>query len=150
MRRRWTPRLGSETLSGRFRRRIKGTVTRGRNIAEGGDALDVGCLALDDLFVGLAVAIVAIAVVLLAIFVVVPLLVAIIDVVLLALLALLGLVARIVFRRPWTVEARADDGTSHRWKVVGWRASQERCDEVAGLLAAGITPPDDLVPARGG
>jgi hypothetical protein len=31
---------------------------------------------------------------------------------------------------------------SLRWRVVGWRASAERCREVAQSLAIGITPPD--------
>ena len=44
----------------------------------------------------------------------------------------LGVGARILFRRPWTVEARAvgtNDG--REWKVVGWRASGELVEAVA-------------------
>jgi hypothetical protein len=144
VRRRWATRLGNETLWGRFRRRIRGTGSRGRALLDGADVAD-GCV-FDDLLVGVAVAIAVILVVVLLVFVMIPLLVALVDLLILLLLGLLGLFGRIVFRRPWTVEARGDDDTVRRWKVVGWRASAERRDEIAALLAAGITPPGGEVP----
>ena len=125
VRRRWMPRLGTDTLWGRFHRRFRKTFDRV------GDAADVdpGCGEL--LGEGIAAALVVIAVALLLFFVAVPLLVAVVDVLILVLLAFLGALARVLLRRPWTVEAAADDGTVRRWRVVGWRASGERCAQIA-------------------
>lgn len=74
------------------------------------------------------------------VYVVVPLLVALVDLLILILVALLGALTRVLFRRPWTVEARAADGTTQHWRVTGWRASHERCIEIAQRLQAGIEP----------
>lgn len=68
-----------------------------------------------------------------------PLLLVIVELVLLALLVLLGVVARVVLRRPWIVEATPASGPGRfRWKVVGLRRSGEVVDEVAAQLSAGI------------
>ncbi len=47
----------------------------------------------------------------------------------------LGVLGRVLFRRPWTVEARVD-GTDRggEWKVTGWRASGELVDSMAERL----------------
>ena len=132
VRRRWVPRLGAESLGGRLRRRFGRTVKRGEHV-------DLGWLELFGEH--LAVLAAAIAIGLVLVFFVVPLLVALVDVLILLLLALLGLLARIALRRPWIVEARSADGTELRWRVVGWGASGEHCDEVALLLQSGVTPP---------
>lgn len=136
VRRRWAPRLGSETLWARFRRRSRGTARRGGRLSDGLDVAD-GCIDLELLLLAVAV----ITVLVLAIFVVIPVLVAVVDLLVLIVLGILGVVGRVLFRRPWTIEARADDGTCRTWKKVGWRASREHRDEIAQLLAAGITPP---------
>jgi hypothetical protein len=105
-----------------------------------GDIAGEGCIAtLEDVAVGLVLVVGA----LVLFVVVVPLLAALVDLVVLLLVALVGLGARIVFRRPWIVEARADDGTVHRWRVVGWRAGGEGRDEIAQMLTAGVVPPAD-------
>lgn len=139
VRRRLVPRLGAETVFGRIRRRMKSAANHASN------GLDVGngCMpgGLDDLAV-LALVLVVLAV---AIFVVIPLLAAIVDLLILVVLALFGILARILFRRPWHVEATATDGARHVWRVVGWRRSGERRDQVAQMLAAGVTPPADLL-----
>jgi hypothetical protein len=140
VRRRWMPRLGHETLWGRFSRRIRKTFDRA------GDAVDADPGCLEVLGEGIVAAVVIILVVLALIFVLIPLLVAIVDLVLLLLLALLSVLARILLRRPWIVEARADDGTAHRWNVTGWRASHERCIQIAQRLQAGIDPDPGPVP----
>ena len=57
---------------------------------------------------------------------------------LLVLLAVgLGALGRVLFRRPWTVEARVK-GTNQggEWKVTGWRASGELVASVAERLQA--------------
>jgi len=135
VRRRWLPRLGGETLWGRFHRRFRQTVRRAGDVADA----DPGCLEV--VGEGIVAAIAIIVFVLVLIFVAVPLLVAIVDIVILLLLALLGVLARVVLRRPWLVEARANDGTALEWKVVGWRASGEWRREMAELLQAGVSLP---------
>jgi hypothetical protein len=137
VRRRWALRLGAETLFGRFRRRVRGTGRRAGRLTDGLDVGD-GCIDIE----AVLIVIVVIAVVLVAVFFVIPLLVALIDLLVLLLLTVVGVLARVVFRRPWTVEARGEDGVLYHWKVVGWRASGERRDEIAEMLAAGIIPPD--------
>jgi len=141
VRRRWAPRWASETLLGRFRRFAATVLRRRGKVRDHSDILDVGCL-FDELawVIGLVLLVLLVVTVVLFVFVV-PLVLAVVDVVVVLAIAGAGLLARVVFRRPWTVEARADDGTVLSWQVVGWRASRERRDEIAQLLAAGVTPP---------
>ncbi len=135
VRRRLAPRLGAESLWGRFRRRVARTFRRTGSVVDA----DPGCL---DVFgEGVVVVLTVVVVVLVALFVVLPLLVAVFDLALVLLVAVAGVVARFVFRRPWTVEAVADDGTSYAWRVVGWRASGEQVARVAECIAAGVPPP---------
>ena len=115
VRRRWMPRLGQDTLWGRIRRRYRRTFRRVGDVADG----DLGCL--DAIGESLVVSLVALVVVLLLVFIGIPLVVALVDVVLLSLLALGGLLARVLFNRPWLIEA--SDGTASvlRWRITGWR-----------------------------
>jgi hypothetical protein len=140
VRRRWAPRLGNQTLPGRAASRLRRIIRWAKDLLGHADITDIGCL-LDDIAVVFGVLIVLGLVVTLLVLVVVPLLVALLDLVLVLLLAVLGVLARVVFRRPWTIEARSADGAVQRWPVVGWRASRERRDEIAALLASGIVPP---------
>lgn len=133
VRRRWAPRLGRDTLWRRFRRRIRRTVSRA------GDVGDAGCIG--DVGEGIVAALLLIAAALVVLFVILPLVVAIVDLVVVLLVTGLGLAGRIVFRRPWAIDAFGPDRAHLRWKVVGWRASRERATEIAELLAAGTTPP---------
>ena len=143
VRRRWLPRLGSETLPARFWRRVQGTVRGVLDIAEG--TPDVGCLEIFG--EGLVVGVLVILAVVLAVFVVVPFLVALLDLALLVLLLLIGAVARVLFRRPWVVHASADGGQVRSWNVVGWRASGALVDDVASRLEAGVSlPPVEPAP----
>jgi hypothetical protein len=133
---------------------------------EMGEASDPGCAvdALEDVFI--VVAIVAVLVVLALVGL--PLVLAIVDLVVLIVLTVLGIGARIVFRRPWVVEAwslvpvpvdgrdgaawPSDSATRelrrHTWRIVGWRASGEMVDAVANALAHGnpLPPGDTLSP----
>jgi hypothetical protein len=130
-----------------FRKRLRRT---GGRAMETGDALDAGCVvgelaelpAVGVVFLAVALVVIAVALVAFGVVVLVPLLLAVLDLLLLGIVAALGLVGRLVLRRPWTIEARSDDGTVLTWNVVGWRASRERRDEVAALLASGVVPPD--------
>ena len=117
VRRRFVPRLGAESVWGRFHRRFRQTMRRAGDAADA----DPGCLEV--IGEGLLAALAVLLVIAVMVFILVPMLVAIVDIVVVALLALLGLAGRLVFRRAWTVEARAGDGACLVWRVVGWRAS---------------------------
>ncbi len=139
VRRRWVPRLPGETLWARFSRRFGrrsrkvrewdglGDVASG--FAEGGDGLG-GVLA----GIGLVIAVLVLLVVLL------PLVLAFVEVLVLTVLGLLAVGARILLRRPWTVEAVADDGSILSWRVVGWRASGDHVRLVVRQLRRGLPP----------
>jgi hypothetical protein len=45
--------------------------------------------------------------------------------------------ARLLFRRPWVVEAASDTRERRRWRVVGWRASRELLANVANASPHG-------------
>jgi len=119
-----------------------------RGVGEAGDpgcALDV----LDDLFLALAIVVVAGFLFLVG----VPLLLAVLDLVVLILLTVLGVGARVLFRRPWVVEARGGTGNTmrHTWRIVGWRASGEAVEAVANALVHGNPlPPGDTAAAPPG
>jgi len=102
------------------------------------EVADPGCL---DVFgEGIVAGLVIILVILAAVFLVIPLLVAVFDVGLVLVAAMAGVLVRIVLRRPWTVEARASDRETRRWRVIGWRTSGRRCTEISEQLAAGVVP----------
>ena len=85
---------------------------------------------VDDRFglvVGLLAAVVC---VLLFWWIVVPLLLAVVDVVVVIALVVGGIVVRVVFRRPWVIEAESADGRRYTRRVVGWRAA---CAELSSL-----------------
>jgi hypothetical protein len=97
--------------------------------------VDAGGFAVDVLEGGvLAVAIVAALVVL---SVLLPFVVVVGELVIAILLALLGSGGRILFRRPWIVEAVSESGERHRWRVVGWFRSRQFVADVANALGHG-------------
>jgi len=129
VRRLWVPRMRGETLWSRLRRRIK----RVRGVSELADVGDGCFLDLDDLVILL----VLIVVVLLLVFLVIPLLMVLLDVLFLIVLLLIGIGARVAFRRPWVVEATDAGPLRYTWRIVGWKASGEKVDQIADLLAYG-------------
>ena len=85
------------------------------------------------IFFGIAALLFAVA----AVIFVVPAVIFLLEVLFVLLVVTLGAGARIVFRRPWTVEARVTGTNEGReWKVVGWRASGEMVDTVATRIAS--------------
>ena len=80
-------------------------------------------------------AIAALVVAVLAVVFVIPAVIFFIELMLVLGAVGLGVLGRVLFRRPWTVEARVD-GTDEggEWKVTGWRASGELVDSVAERL----------------
>jgi hypothetical protein len=93
-----------------------------------------------DVLEGGAIAI-AIAAAFVVLAIVAPLIGVVVDLVLVILLTALGVAGRLLFRRPWAVEAASDTGERHRWQVVGWRASSELVADVVNALAHGHVLP---------
>ena len=103
----------------------------------GRDVLDGGVWGLDDSDLGAVV--VLLVLVLLFVFVGIPLLVFLAGV----LVAVGGLVLRILFGRPWRVEASSERGEL-AWRVRGTRGSRRALHEIAAVLRRGER---DVMPA---
>lgn len=150
VRRRWLPRYEGRGLRERLRQRRARAAAR-RQGDEGAarwfDVLDIP--ALDDSLTAVAVVVAAVlALVLLAVWGI-PLLLALVDLVFVLLVAVLGLAGRVIFRRPWTVEATAPDGRRRELRVVGWRRAGEAVADLAGDISHGRLPagPGPTAPA---
>ncbi len=76
----------------------------------------------------------------LTIFVGLPILLALVDAVVVVLAAVGGLAARVLLRRPWTVEATASSEERHVRQVVGWRAAGRAARSWADELNLGHRP----------
>jgi hypothetical protein len=119
-----------------------------RRTAEIGDFAEPGCAF--DIAEGIVVVLVVVALVLFLIFVGIPLLIALGELLLIVVLAVAGVVGRVLFRRPWTVDAIDPAGTRHAWSIVGWRASRDARRFIADRIAAtGSVPTPDEVSAAG-
>ena len=113
----------------------------GPDLSEGFDGSSLGdFFSFDDItpagiLAGLAIAVAAA----FAVLVVWPVVVLAIELVLLLVVAAATLAGRILFRRPWTVEARTQSPTRRvrEWEVVGWRRSSALIDEICTGLADG-------------
>src|SRR5262245_9837801 len=75
-------------------------------------------------------------------FFVLPALVFVFDLVLIVVIAVIGIVGRLLFRRPWDVVATTNGPPVERVElpVVGWRASGEYIDEVAYRIESTGSP----------
>jgi hypothetical protein len=129
-----------------FRRTRAAFRTRGRwtnrDLVDGG-VEGVGCAleAIEGLVAILVVAVLGI----LAFYVIVPLLLIAVDLAVLVVVVGGAVVGRILFKRPWIVEAeRRDRPTTHRWEVVGWRASGDHVRHVREQLTHGMPLPEPL------
>ncbi|MEU4216118.1 hypothetical protein [Actinoplanes sp. NPDC026623] len=69
-----------------------------------------------------------------------PLLLVVLDIVIVLILLAMSIVARVLLRRPWTVEATAPGQGRITNHVVGWRAALRRRDEIADSLRHGLRP----------
>jgi hypothetical protein len=139
VRRLWAPRLQQERLWTRLRRRMGRT---GRAAGELTSTPDIGFLDLfDDAFAVIGLVIAAVIVVVVLAFVVVPLVVTLLDLLVVVLISLVGLVGRVMFRRPWVVEAVDSDGHRYTWRIVGRQASRAAVGAIAGAFAHGQEPP---------
>lgn len=95
--------------------------------------------AFDDTDLGGGLLILAgvVAVVLIAI----PLLLFGIELIVAGVLVAVGIWVRLIFRKPWTIEARPLDASANalHWRVTGWKASGELITRISDDLAAGRT-----------
>ncbi|MCU1496248.1 MAG: hypothetical protein JWM47_201 [Acidimicrobiales bacterium] len=132
VRRRWAPRhLGSQTIWARFLHRSRKVRRRAK---DAGDLPDPGCAP--DVGEGILVFIVLIVVVLFLIFIGIPFLIALGELLFIVVLTLAGIVGRLLFRRPWTIDAVGPNGEHHAWPVVGWRASGVARQFIADRITA--------------
>jgi hypothetical protein len=142
VRRQWAPRLKGRGLRERLRRRRSDDGDGDRGWwAEAFDLVpfDIGA-DLPGIVLGVVL---IVALVLFIVFVLGPLLLVLLDVFVVIALLVGGVVARLLFRRPWTVEAVAEgDGTELRFQAVGLAASRRLRDDVADRLARGQDPDD--------
>lgn len=98
--------------------------------------------------VGIALLVVAIVLVFILLTTVVfPIIVLTVELLLVAVLLVGGIAARLVFRRPWTIRARAADGRELTWRATGFRRSGRVRDDAAAALALGHT---DVQPSEAG
>ena len=105
--------------------------------SEWGDLFD---FAFDDITPGaILAALTFVIVVAVLVTVVWPLVAIAVEIVLLLIVFAAGVVGRVLFRRPWTVEARAAHLRAE-WNVIGWRASGELIEDVSRRIAAGEDP----------
>jgi hypothetical protein len=80
---------------------------------------------------------------------VLPGVILVVELLLVWVLVVVGALARVVLRRPWTVAAvNLATGERHSWKVVGWRASGIVVGRAAEALVAGVPPGDHLGRSR--
>ncbi|WP_213005572.1 hypothetical protein [Paractinoplanes toevensis] len=94
----------------------------------------------DDLVVGIAIIIGLIVFGFLFWWLLLPLLLLVLDIIVVVLLVIAGVVGRVLFRRPWIVEATGPQKVTA--EVVGWRAALRTRDEMAEKLRLGYRPED--------
>lgn len=130
VRRRWTPRYEGRGLRARLHEWRKR-----RPSADSGAADGAGCLAdlAFESLVGAAILVVVVVLVLWG----VPLLLALVDVVLVLIAVVAGALGRLLFRRPWVIEAKSEVGDRVVRHAVGWRGSTDAMDELAAEIAHG-------------
>ncbi len=97
----------------------------------------------DSPFAVIGAVLAVIAVVVLAWLFLLPLLLALLDAVILIVLALAGVIGRVLLHRPWEIEV-SGPGQIVSWQVVGWRRSGQAIDQVTTRLRSGRPVPTDV------
>ena len=130
-------------MSHRVRWRGRRPDSRSLDLLDGADPFafaddEVGWLG------GLAIALTVVLLLALSVFLVFPAVIFAIEVLVLVLLVGGAVVARVVFRRPWTIEAVPESGGQATrlptWQAVGWTASGRLIDRVSHDIATGRDP----------
>jgi len=139
----WQPRWSALVRRfGAWRRKRKGD--NGSGLGDLGGCGDVGGCGGDDL--GAIVLGIVLLVVggLLFWFVLLPVLLLVVDILVVVVLLLVAIPARVLLRRPWSVEAAYDDGQVEKIfsvDVVGWRHALATRDDIAAKLGRGYPAP---------
>jgi len=142
VRRRWLPRSSLPSLRERLReRRARSAERRGTGDSHWWDVFDVP--AVDDSFTAVVLSLAVVALLGLVVVVGLPLLVTLIDLAVLVVATIGAVIARVVFRRPWIVEARSARGDVYELHIVGWRAAGEAVRSLARDLQHGLHPTPD-------
>lgn len=103
------------------------------------DLIDLG--GADDVLGAVVVVFTVIVLVVILFTVVLPFIALAVELILLLLAFFWGIAARLVLRRPWTIQARASDGRELTWRAKGFRRSGRVRDAVAEALARGEADP---------
>jgi hypothetical protein len=126
--------------TGRSDEVVDGVLQVGSDIPTSGRGGDGGSGLGDDI-AGIVIVLVAFVLgVALFWWVLLPVLLVMLDVVAVLVLLAVSIIARVLFRRPWTVEATAPGHDRLTTHVVGWRAALRRRDEIADSLRRGLRP----------
>ena len=135
--------VGRQWLPWRMKRR------KVDSIDTGGGNWDIG--GADDVFGLILVVFAALVFVVLFATVIVPIVAMGLELILILLVFFWTVGARLVLRRPWTVRARAKDGSELTWKAKGYLRSGRVRDEAAEALARGEGKPHpaEALPATG-
>lgn len=101
----------------------------------------------DDGLGGFVTALTVVVLIVVAILFVLPAFLFVVELVIVALVVILGVMLRVLFRRPWLIDAfPVQDRARHlTWKVVGLAESKRAVEQIARQLAAGVEIPN--VPA---
>jgi hypothetical protein len=130
IRRRWVPK--GPRVRERLSYRRKGDTLM--------DLLSVPDLTWLDDFIGAVIAVIAItAIVVILATIILPFIAFTVELLIFVVLFLAGAIGRIVFGRPWRIEAKTI-GAPHRTREIhatGWRGSLEAIDELATEIASG-------------
>lgn len=109
------------------------------------DWLDLGepLAWFDEGLAGFVTALVLIMLLVVAALFVLPVFVFLVEILIVALVLLIVIALRVVFRRPWLVDAVAVEEPTRRltWKVVGASRAKKVVDAVAQQLSSGIRVP---------
>ncbi|MDQ3985183.1 MAG: hypothetical protein M3280_01625 [Actinomycetota bacterium] len=107
--------------------------------ARGTDLIDVSDIfsLADDVIPAPVLGVLAVLVVVIF---VLPLFIFIVELLLILLLVIITLVGTTLLRRSWIIEAVPSDRRARikRWKVTGWRRSNQVMDEIAKSLESGV------------
>jgi hypothetical protein len=140
VRRRWLPRYEGKGLRERNRqRKARAAKRKGDGAGHILDGLDLPDPGGDSLVAWVVLVVGVVLLFVLAVWGFVFVL-ALVDLIIVLLVAVVGIVARGVLRRPWTVEATAADGRRHERRVVGWRRSTAAANDLAADIVHNRLP----------
>lgn len=75
----------------------------------------------------------------------IPLLLFVLETLWLLVLLIVGIAAKVLLRRPWTIEAAKRGSAAHTWQIVGWQASSASIERLAEEIRTSgwpVRPPD--------